>query len=94
MTSRLLSPLPDDCRRYLALKYAKLLNNHCVLLGIIVCTITGISSAQLLGLVLSTRVTYITQPAPIWRKIDPIKAVRVILYRFDILVSKHYHFLH
>ena len=45
MTSRLLSPLADDCRRFFALKYAKLLNNHCVLLGIIVCTtITGISS--------------------------------------------------
>ena len=45
MTSRLLSPLADDGRRFFALKYAKLLNNHCVLLGIIVCTtITGISS--------------------------------------------------
>ena len=47
MTSRLLSPLADDGRRFFALKNAKLLNNHCVLLGIIVCTnITGISSFQ------------------------------------------------
>ena len=45
VTSRLLPPLADDCRRFFALKSAKLLNNHCVLLGITVCTnITGISS--------------------------------------------------
>ena len=78
MTSRLFLPLTDDCRRFFALKYAKLLNNHCVLLGIIVCT-------TITGLVLSTRVTYITQPAPTSAQNRPkaphFKAVRVILYR-------------
>ena len=76
--SRLFSPLADDCRRFFALKYAKLLNNHCVLLGIIVCTtITGISSFHSCDLHHSA----CTISAQNMSKAPLFKAVRVILYR-------------
>ena len=56
---------------------------------------------QSLGLVLSTRVTYITQPAPTLAQNRPkaphFKAVRVILYRYcvgsSILVINHYSYV-